>query len=102
MTELEQFTDGEIFDEYERRVARVADDIAEELNEKNAHDSIDGRAWCEERGIPESVFSDAVNYFLADVTWGVSPMNPMRIREGTVENLYNEIGEEETQEVTEE
>lgn len=103
MTELTDFSDSEIYEEYERRVATVADELADILNDTQQHNSIDGREWCEENDVPESVFADAVDYFLTDVTWGVSPMYPMRVRDGEVENLYEEVEEEQfDSEVTEE
>ena len=66
-----------VFDAYERECQRLAECIRPRL--PIAGDGqFDGREWCDEHGIPESAFADAVNYHLNESDYGVSPMYPWR------------------------
>jgi len=67
----------ELFEAYEHEVNKLAGDIRVAMAH-NDEETFDGREWCEEHDIPESVFADAIdwNYDLFD--YGVSPMYPWR------------------------
>lgn len=67
-----------VFDAYDREVERVADAIRPHLPPAGVRDgTLDGREWCREHDIPESVFADAINYHLEDeADYGISPMYP--------------------------
>lgn len=62
---------------YWKFVEEVAGMIAYEMNEASQEDiPLDGRKFCKDRGIEETTFSDAVDFKLENVSYGVSPMLP--------------------------
>ncbi len=76
--------DDEFWSEYERRVSLLGYQIIEEMKEQGCYageDTFDGREWCEENGIPESVFANAVDAKYEEIEYGVSPMYPWLIPE---------------------
>lgn len=66
-----------VFDAYEKECQRLAKCIRPHLP-ISGEDQFDGREWCEEHDIPESAFADAVNHWLDEADYGVSPMYPWR------------------------
>lgn len=78
MTDFTDVDDSVVFREYDKRVHDYAGVIANELENLNKREVLNGCEWCEENGVPENVFSDAVSWYLENVTWGVSVMYPFR------------------------
>ena len=66
-----------VFDAYDRECQRLAE-IIRPILPSAGEDTFDGRDWCEEHNIPESAFADAVDYWLEEADYGVSPMYPWR------------------------
>jgi hypothetical protein len=67
---------SEFWEEYERRLQSIADEVEPQLPQPGDEEHFNGREWCEENGVPETVFADAMRK--ADADWGVSPMYPWR------------------------
>lgn len=74
---VELLPDHVIWNEYERRVEQLGEEIIGVMERKGCHAgscAFDGYAWCEENDIPQSVFADAVNAHYDQIEWGTSPM----------------------------
>lgn len=67
----------DIFEAYEKELERVAELIEPKIPLASEDEKLDGRQWCKENDIPESVFSDAINRH-TEADWGVSPMYPWK------------------------
>lgn len=68
-----------VFDAYEKECERIAEYIREELP-CGGEGFLDGRRWCEENDIPETVFADVINYYIEEADYGVTPMCPWKIQ----------------------
>lgn len=95
---MNELSRGEVFELYKKEVHSVAEDIAEEFDGLNKHQTVDGRKWCDDNSIPESVFSDAVNWYLEGVGWGISSMYPFRNEDEVVVTDYESEEPEEDSE----
>jgi len=103
MTDLSR---TEVFELYEDGTFRVAEEIADEMEGDGRHDALDGREWCEENDVPESAFSDAVEWYLENVDYGVSPLYPFPTRPDEEVTAVRDVekdedDEEETEETDE-
>ena len=66
-----------VFQAYKNEVYQVQELIKEDLPEEPGS-GLDGREWCEEHSIPETVFVDAINW-MKEAEYGVTPMYPWKI-----------------------
>lgn len=66
-----------VFDAYHKECKRLATRIEEKLPEAG-NGTFNGRHWCKQHNIPESVFAYTVNHFMDNVEYGVSPMYPWK------------------------
>lgn len=73
MTTIEDIN-RETFESYEEEVEKLQEVILPQLPVAG-EGSFDGREWCDEHDIPESAFSDAINWS-SEADYGVTPMQP--------------------------
>ena len=111
MSDLSELSRSDVFEMYEVEAFRVAEEVADEMEGDSRHDALDGREWCEDNDVPEYVFSDAVEWYLENVDYGVSPLYPfptrpdeevVAVRDVEEEDEEKSEDEEETEEVEEE
>ena len=93
---------SEVFEAYEDETFRVAEEVAEEMEGEDRHDTLDGREWCENNDVPESAFADAVEWYLENADYGVSPMYPFPIRPDEEVVAVRDVDEDEEESEDEE
>jgi hypothetical protein len=86
--------DTDVFEQYDTEIQKLASVITVMLNSKDPYNTIDGREWCEENGVPESSFADAVE-IIDGADYGVSPMYPFRQKDSEAQCYKNSSGEDE-------
>lgn len=65
----------EAYHEYCAHLERLADEIAVAIHEADGT-TLNGRAWCESKAIPERMFAHAVEQHGDRFDYGISPMHP--------------------------
>ena len=64
-----------VWKKYEASLEHLAREIIEGVKNEDSK-TLDGRSWCDQNNVPETMFVHAVNRPSNNLTYGVTPMCP--------------------------
>lgn len=66
----------EVYETYYKVLRELGRDIADDVDEGQ---TLNGREWCQENNVPETMFAHAIELNYEKFNYGVSPMHPWKV-----------------------